>query len=103
VHDTPESNGIAERLNRTLVERTHAMLIQSQLPKFLWGHALLHVNYIKNRTYSKSLLNKTPYEMINGSKPQLNDSYKWGCEVYVKIAQADKLEAQAKPPDGLGM
>jgi hypothetical protein len=34
--------------------------------------------------------------VINGLKPQLNDSYEWGCEVYVKIAQADKLEAQAK-------
>jgi transposase InsO family protein len=29
VHDTPESNGIAERLNHTLVEWTHAMLMQS--------------------------------------------------------------------------
>ena len=35
VHDTPESNGVAERLNRTLVERTHAMLLDSKLPKFL--------------------------------------------------------------------
>jgi hypothetical protein len=48
---------------------------------------------MKNRTYSKSLLNKTPYEMIHGSKPQLKDSYEWGCEVYVKILQSDKLEA----------
>jgi Pol polyprotein, beta-barrel domain/Integrase core domain/GAG-pre-integrase domain len=52
VHDTPESNGVAERLNRTLVERTRAMLLESNLPKFLWGYALLHANYMKNRTHT---------------------------------------------------
>ena len=31
VHDTPEENGVAERLNRTLVERVCVMLIGSQL------------------------------------------------------------------------
>ena len=33
VHNTPESNGIAECLNRTIVERAHAMLLASNLPK----------------------------------------------------------------------
>jgi hypothetical protein len=47
---------------------------------------------LKNCTYSKSLPNKTPYKMVHGSKPQLNDSYEWGSEVYVKILQSDKLE-----------
>jgi hypothetical protein len=64
VHDTPESNGIGERLNCTLVEQTHTMLIDSDLPKFLWG-MLLHVNYMKNCAYTKSLPNKTSYEMGN--------------------------------------
>jgi transposase InsO family protein len=58
VHDTPKSNGIAERLNWTLVKRTHAMLIQSKLSKNLWGYALLHANYIKNHTYLKALPDK---------------------------------------------
>jgi hypothetical protein len=54
---------------------------------------LLHVNYIKNHTYSKSLPNKTPYKMVHGSKPQLNDSCKWAGEVYIKILKGDKLKA----------
>ena len=40
VHDTPEYNGLSERLNRTLMEKVRAMLHDSQLPKFLWGEAL---------------------------------------------------------------
>jgi hypothetical protein len=34
--------------------------------------------------------------MVYNSKPQLNKSCECGSEVYVKISQADKLEAQAK-------
>src|SRR6266702_1065200 len=42
VHDTPQLNGVAERLNRTLVERIRAFTHSSSLPKFLWGEALCH-------------------------------------------------------------
>jgi hypothetical protein len=60
VHDTPESNGIAERLNHTLVEKTCAMLFELKLPKFLWGYTILYANYLKNCTYMKKLPDKTP-------------------------------------------
>lgn len=72
------------------------MLIQSKFPKSLWGYILLHMNYSKNCTYSKSVPNKTPFKIVHGSKPQLNNSCEWGGKVYVKILQSDKLKAQAK-------
>jgi transposase InsO family protein len=34
---TPEQNGKAERLNRTLMERVRAMLYEFKLPKALWA------------------------------------------------------------------
>ena len=40
VHDTPESNGITAHLNHTLVKRAHAMLLESGLPKTLWGYTI---------------------------------------------------------------
>ena len=48
VHDTSEHNGIAERLNCTLLEKVQAMLHASGLPKFLWGEAINHAVYLKN-------------------------------------------------------
>ena len=33
VHDTPQHNSVAERRNRTIVERVHALLHSSGLPK----------------------------------------------------------------------
>ena len=39
VHDTPQHNGVSERLNRTILEKVRAMLHASGQPKFLWGEA----------------------------------------------------------------
>src|ERR1700678_2242173 len=65
VHDTPEHNGVAEHLNRTLLEKVRAMLHESSLPKFLWAEATAHPVYLKNRTWTRTLGNTTPYEILN--------------------------------------
>ena len=82
-HDTPEHNGVAERLNRTLVECLHTILHASELPKNLWGEALLHVVWVKNRSASRSLDRKTPYEMLYGKKPDLGSLLTWGTKCWV--------------------
>jgi hypothetical protein len=40
VHDTPQQNGVTERLNCTPMERVRAVLHASGLPHFLWGEAI---------------------------------------------------------------
>jgi hypothetical protein len=47
-HDTPEHNGVAEPLNRTLKEKVRAMLHAVDLPDNLWGEALKHAVWLKN-------------------------------------------------------
>jgi Integrase core domain/GAG-pre-integrase domain len=37
---TPQSNGVAERMNRTLIESVRTTLLQSGLPKSFWAEAL---------------------------------------------------------------
>ena len=44
---TPQQNGKAERLNRTLLDRMRAMLIESGLPELLWAEAMSTANYIR--------------------------------------------------------
>ena len=48
VHDIPQHDGIAERLNRTVVERTRTLLHASRLPKLLWAHAVSHTVWLIN-------------------------------------------------------
>jgi hypothetical protein len=77
VHDTPEHNGLSERLNRTVLECVRAMLHASGMPKFLWGKAINHAIYLKNRTLTRTLENKTPFEMVYGRKPDLSRLPNW--------------------------
>jgi hypothetical protein len=86
IYDTPSQNGIAERLNCTLIEKVHAVMISSQLPHFLWGKALLHVIWLKNRMWTRALLKGvTLYELVIGNTPVLCDIPEWGSIVWVHV------------------
>ena len=43
---TPEQNGVAERMNRTLVEAARAMLVGANLPHRFWAEALSTATYL---------------------------------------------------------
>ena len=45
---SPSQNGVAERMNHTLVELACAMLTASKLPEFLWEPAVAHAAYLQN-------------------------------------------------------
>ncbi len=63
---TPQQNGVAERLNRTLIEGVRTMLAD---PRKFWAEALSTCVYLRNRSPTKSVGEMTPYEAWNGSKP----------------------------------
>ena len=44
----PQQNGVAERLNRTLIEMVRCMLAWSGLPQKFWAEALATDVYIRN-------------------------------------------------------
>ncbi|CAI7873703.1 unnamed protein product [Closterium sp. NIES-53] len=60
---TPQKNGAAERLNRTLIDLARAMLAHAQLDHTWWGAAVQYANWVKNRMGSKGLEGKSPYFM----------------------------------------
>ncbi len=92
VHDTPKENGVAERLNHTLIECVRAMLITSQLPGSLWGKALCHAIWLKNRTWTRALpLGMTPFELLNGEPAELDEVLVWGQVVWVHDTSSRKL------------
>lgn len=46
---TPEHNGVAKRFNHTIVDMVRCMLLDSSLPKNLWGEALFLAITVNNR------------------------------------------------------
>ena len=95
---TPEQNGVAERMNRTLVETVRAMLSDSKLPKVFWGEALSTAAYVRNRSPTSSLKDKTPYEVLNGRKPNVKHLRIFGCVSHVHIPkdEREKLDSKSK-------
>ena len=61
--DTPQSNGKAEWLNRTLAESVRAMLFQANMPKSFWAEAMSVAAYIRNYMPSSVIDGKIPYEL----------------------------------------
>ena len=94
-HDTPQHNGVAESLNRRLLERVRAMLHHAQLSKNLWGEAIMFAVWLKNRTSTRALGNVTPFERLYGSKPDLGGVPEWGQRVWVHNDKGSKLDARA--------
>lgn len=52
---TPQQNGVAERMNRTLLDLTRAMLHHKNIDKIFWAEALTTAVYIRNRVTSRAL------------------------------------------------
>jgi transposase InsO family protein len=78
-----EQHGVAERFNRTLLELARAMLIEKDLPAFLWSEAVAHAAYIRNRSPTRALVNRTPLEAWSGRKPDVSHFREFGCDVWV--------------------
>jgi transposase InsO family protein len=95
---TPQQNGKAERLNRTLVEKTRALLIDANLPKNLWTEALRTANYLRNRaTPAVRDESKTPAELFLGRKPNIAHLRCFGCVAYtITPTHKTKLENRSE-------
>jgi transposase InsO family protein len=93
---SPQQNGIAERKNRTLMEMARCMLIESKLQKSLWAEAVNTANYIQNRLPCKPLINKTPFEIWEGEKPNLNNMKIFGSRCFVKLPDQHRRKLDEK-------
>ncbi|XP_012155337.1 uncharacterized protein LOC105664634 [Ceratitis capitata] len=69
---TPEQNGLAERMNRTLMDMARCLLQKSGLGTSFWSEAVATSCFIRNKCPSSSIQWKTPYEKFYGNSPDLN-------------------------------
>nr|GEV25216.1 putative ribonuclease H-like domain-containing protein [Tanacetum cinerariifolium] len=101
---TPQQNGVVERQNWTLVEAARTMLIFSRAPLFLWAEAIATACFTQNRSITHRRFNKTPYELINGRKPDISFLHVLGALCYLKNDREDigKLGAKAMYDDYIG-
>ena len=96
---TPQSNGVVERANRTIMQCVRSMLDDAGLSKQYWALAVQAAIYIKNRTPTRSVVKMTPYEAWTGRKPSLGHFRVFGCLAFVHIPEErrKKLDYRAVP------
>ncbi|GKA12531.1 retrovirus-related pol polyprotein from transposon TNT 1-94 [Tanacetum coccineum] len=80
---TPQSNGMVERKNRTLQEISRTMLNEQSLPQKFWCNAVDTSTYILNRILIRTILGKTPYEILRGRKPTLDYFRVFGSKCFI--------------------
>ena len=96
---SPAQNGVAERLNRTLMESAGTMIRFARLPDSYWGEAVVTAAYIRNRVLTSPFKERvSPYEKWYQRRPDLSHLRVFGCVAYAYIpdCQRNKLVKKAE-------
>ena len=67
VRKNPQQNGVAERMNRTLMEKVHCMRLNAGLPKSFWAETAAYACHLVNRSPSTAIDKRTPQEVWFGT------------------------------------
>ena len=81
-----------ERKNRVLTERARTLLAKSGLPKKFWVEAINTACHIQNRAMVRPILNKTPYELLKGKKPNVSYFKPFGVKYFVHNNYKENLD-----------
>ena len=105
VHETtapysPEQNGVAERANRTIMEKVKAIIAEYELDKRLWMEIANTVVYLKNRSPTSAVAT-TPYELWHGTKPDLSHLKIIGSTAYVHIPKEKRIKLDVHSHKGI--
>jgi hypothetical protein len=77
-----ESNGVAERIWRTLQDMALSYLTTAELPLKYWLLAFTHAAWIKNRLPHAGIDFEIPYERWTGRQPDLSKVRIFGCKAF---------------------
>ena len=77
-------NGMAEKPNQDLAQIIRCLIYGAGLGSQFWSYALRHAVYLKNRRPHTGIEYKTPYELVNNTKPNLSHLRVFGSLVHIK-------------------
>ena len=94
---SPQQNGKAERFNRTIMDKAMAMLHAAGLSLGFWECAVDTAVHVYNRTPTRTLGWRTPYELWNsGQIPDVSHFRIFGCKGYMHVPDDKRRKLDAK-------
>lgn len=86
---------MAERANRTVIDRIRATFTVTDLPKKLWPLVFDAILYLKNRTPTSAISNSLlPIIYWTNKKPNLSHLHPIGCTAIYKIPDAKRVKSE---------
>ena len=83
-------------MNRTLMEIIRSMLADFELQKGFWSEALSTATYLRNRSTTNAVQDKTPYEAWTCSKPNVSHLCISGCDAYAHVPKDERSKLDSK-------
>ncbi|KAJ9528322.1 hypothetical protein QJQ45_014305 [Haematococcus lacustris] len=93
---SPQQNGAAERLNRTIFEKARSILHAADMSLSFWAHAAVFANHVRC-LLPVSGQPLTPWEAFYGVKPDLSGLRVFGCRVWLHVPDHQRSKLQANP------
>lgn len=97
---SPESNGTAERVNRTIKERARSAMSDAGAPEEMWAEAVAASVYVMNRS-PRAGQDKTPWEALTGEQPDVSNLRVWGSLAYALKPAKQQKGMQSKTEVGI--
>ena len=86
---TPQQNGLAERWNRTILDKACALIHRAGLSLRFWKYAINTAVHTYNRTPTRTIGWRTPHELwSNGHIPDVSYFCVFGCKAYIHTSEA---------------
>lgn len=92
---SPQQNGLAERLNRTLLDRVRCMLIDGGVARGFWAEALSYAAKIVNSVPCRGT-GKIPNEMWFDREVDLSMFKRFGCVAFVHVPDVKRKKLDEK-------
>jgi transposase InsO family protein len=93
---SPQQNGVAERMNHTIMEKDRSMLYYKGISTMWWAEAVSTSVYLINRSTTSTNSSMTPYELAFKDKPRLDHLRVFGSVGYAHVDKAKHTKLEPK-------
>ena len=93
---TPQENGLAERMNKTIMEHTRSMRLHAGLLLDMWAEAINTTIYLINRGPSTPLGYGIPEEAWTGKEVSYSFLKTFSCEAFAHIDSENRTKPEDK-------
>jgi len=93
---SPQLNGLAEKMNKTLIERVRCMLSKAKLPKHFWGEAMYMAVHVINLSPVVALNSEVLNKIWFGKNVKYDHLRVFGCKAFVHVPKDERSKLDAK-------